>query len=40
MKRLVVKLCLLVTICMAAGCGIFKSGCQCPKVSYNAYPKR
>lgn len=31
---------LLLIVCSVGGCGIFGGGCKCPKVSYNAYPKR
>lgn len=40
MKRLVVRLFLVLVIGTVSSCGIFKGGCHCPKVSYNAYPKR
>jgi len=40
MKRLIVNIFLFLTVCLASSCGIFKGGCKCPKVSYNAYPKR
>ncbi len=40
MKRLVVKLFLLLVMAAISSCSIFKGGCHCPKVSYNAYPKR
>lgn len=33
---------LIILLCGIAlgGCGIFNSGCKCPKVSYNTYPKK
>lgn len=29
---------LVLTACLMSGCGIFGSGCKCPKVSYKSYP--
>ena len=40
MKKAVYKLAIVVLIGLVSGCGIFNSGCKCPKVSYNSYPKR
>ncbi len=40
MRKLAIKLAMVLLVCTASSCGIFKSGCQCPKVSYNNYPRR
>lgn len=40
MKRLVINLFVLLVVCLASSCGLFRAGCDCPKVSYNVYPKR
>lgn len=39
MRKLVVKLFIVLLVCTASSCGIFKSGCKCPKVSYNNFPR-
>ena len=34
---------LLLFLCagsLITGCGIFNSGCKCPKVSYQTYPRK
>ena len=31
---------LMLSASIMSGCGIFNSGCKCPKVSYNAYPTK
>lgn len=40
MRRKLSFVVLIVSVCYLSGCGIFNSGCKCPKVSYQAYPTK
>ncbi|MFC3365111.1 hypothetical protein ACFOG5_18195 [Pedobacter fastidiosus] len=37
MKKLASLICVIVALSLS-GCGIFKKGCNCPKVYYKSYP--